>query len=189
MTNTLLGTNSAVWLKASLPARSGGLGVCLAVYVAHFAFLSSVYATSQLALFFSFKIFPCPLPVFKRLCQCGPQARIYHPPFSETTCSQKAWDHSRAAALADQLLYNAYDEEDRARLLAASCKESGAWLNALPISSAGLRMDDDTLLCLGTPICSPHSCRHCNDLVNPLGRHGLSAAGGVKAGITDILFL
>ena len=49
-------------------------------------------------------------------------------------------------------------------------------INALPISS---RMYDETLriavgLRLGTPICSPHSCRHCNVLVNPLGRHGLS---------------
>ena len=31
----------------------------------------------------------------------------------------------------------------RARLLAAHMRESGAWLNVLPVSALGLRMDDD----------------------------------------------
>ena len=33
-----------------------------------------------------------------------------------------------------RLLEGAQDCQDRARLLAASCGESGAWLNALPLS-------------------------------------------------------
>ena len=88
------------------------------------------------------------------------------PPSGEAIpqCSQKAWDHPRAAALADQLLDNAYDEEDTACLLAASW-ESGVWLNA------GWMMIHSVLLWASA--CTPHSCRHCNDLVNPLCRHGL----------------
>ena len=49
VTNTLLDTNSAAWLQASLPVRLGGLGVRRAMDVAPSAFLSSVHATAQLA--------------------------------------------------------------------------------------------------------------------------------------------
>ena len=53
--------------------------------------------------------------------------------------------------------------KSRACFLAAANKEAGAWLNALPVSTVGLRMDDDTVrlavgLCLGTPLCQPHHC-------------------------------
>ena len=79
----------------------------------------------------------------------------------------------------DNLLDYAPDATARACLLAATCKESGAWLNALPISLLGLRMDDNTMrvavgLHLGTMICLPHVCCHCGHDVNSLGLHGLS---------------
>ena len=81
--------------------------------------------------------------------------------------------------MAEQLLDEASDDVSRARLLAAATKESGAWLHALPVSSLGLRMDDDSLriavgLRLGAPICGPHLCHHCGAEVDVLGRHGLS---------------
>ncbi|KAL5502512.1 hypothetical protein EMCRGX_G009303 [Ephydatia muelleri] len=71
---------------------------------------------------------------------------------------QKSWDSLRLFSMADTLSKNTTDELNRARLLAASCKESGAWLNALPITSLGLRMDDTTIrismgLRLGIPLC------------------------------------
>ena len=66
-----------------------------------------------------------------------------------------------------------------ARLLAASTSESGAWLNALPISSLGLRMDNNTIrvavgIRLGTQLCRPHMCHHCGSEVDGSGIHGLS---------------
>ena len=67
----------------------------------------------------------------------------------------------------------------RARLLAAGRKESGAWLNALPVPLLGLRMEDETTrvavgLRLGTPLCRPHECSHCGATVDDLATHGLS---------------
>ena len=67
----------------------------------------------------------------------------------------------------------------KARLQAASVKESGAWLNAFPISALGLRMDDETIrvavgLHLSTQLCHLHSCYHCGTEVDGLGIHGLS---------------
>ena len=48
-------------------------------------------------------------------------------------------------ATIDDLLENAVDARSRARILAATSKESGAWLQALPLSSIGLHMDDNTV--------------------------------------------
>ena len=92
---------------------------------------------------------------------------------------EKYWEEIRTANAAESLLDGATDEVERARLLAAMNKVSGAWLNALPISSMGLRMDDSTLriavgLRLGTAICAPHICQLCGAEVTPLGTHGLS---------------
>ena len=63
-------------------------------------------------------------------------------------------------------------------MLAASTDESGAWLNALPLSSMGLQMDNNTVrvavgLRLGVPLCHPHFCQHCGKEVDQLGTHGL----------------
>ena len=92
---------------------------------------------------------------------------------------QKSWDSLRLFSMADTLSKNTTDELNRARLLAASCKESGAWLNALPITSLGLRMDDTTIrismgLRLGIPLCRNHICQHCGAEVSQFATHGLS---------------
>ena len=66
---------------------------------------------------------------------------------------------------AGDLLENA--EEPRS---CGGCKKSGAWLNALPISALGLRMDNDVRtaigLRLGIPLCCPHQCQHCRGEVD-----------------------
>ena len=66
--------------------------------------------------------------------------------------------------------------------MAASTKDSDALLNALPISSLGLRIDDNIVrvsvrLHLGTTLCRHHACLPCGAEVNHLGTHGLSCDG------------
>ena len=63
-------------------------------------------------------------------------------------------------------------------LLPAQKRESGVWLNALPLSAIGLWMDGIVQvaigLYLGVPLCLPHDYQHCRTKVNSLGTHGLS---------------
>ena len=84
---------------------------------------------------------------------------------------QKAWDAPRVAPSVKALQEAAPDISAQTRLLAASLKEEGAWLQALPVSSLGLRMEDDvfrvaTGLRLGVPLCQPHKCQQCGTPVD-----------------------
>jgi hypothetical protein len=83
---------------------------------------------------------------------------------------------------ADQLLQTADHHVHRARLLASRSSGSGDWLNALPLASAGLKMDNATVriavgLRLGAPIVRPHVCV-CGKMVTVDGLHGLSCRNG-----------
>ena len=76
------------------------------------------------------------------------------------------------------LLANSSSLQDKARLLPVSAPHSGDWLKALPISSCGLRLDEEAVrvavgLRLGTTLCEPHTCI-CGSAVNALGTHGLA---------------
>lgn len=67
---------------------------------------------------------------------------------------------------------------DRARLLAVSRPESGAWLHALPSPHLGTLLDNDSLrvavaLRLGCDVCEPHLCI-CGAMVESSGHHALS---------------
>ena len=101
------------------------------------------------------------------------------PPGEAEQKSQRAWDTLRVMATIDDLLNNAVDARSHARILAATSKETGAWLQAFPLSSIGLRMDDNTVqiatgLRLGFPLCRPHTCQHCGCDVDQFTLHGLS---------------
>ena len=54
----------------------------------------------------------------------------------------------------------------RARLLAAAEPQTASWVQALPVASLGLHLDDDTVrvavaLRLGAAVCEPHQCQLC----------------------------
>ena len=92
---------------------------------------------------------------------------------------EKNWDGIVTGVTASSLLEGAGGEVERARLLAAMDRDSGAWLQALPILSVALRLDDSSLKialghCLSTNICAPHVRQHCGSEVSACGTHGLS---------------
>jgi len=80
------------------------------------------------------------------------------------------------------LLNTAVDHADRVRLLAACSPGSGDWLEALPLSSVGNKMDNATVriaagLRLGMLIVRSHVCV-CGKTVTVDGHHGLSCRFG-----------
>ena len=109
-------------------------------------------------------------------------SRVGHdepPPPNNVSHRQKAWDVPRIMSTYDALLEASPNLSTRARLLAVATRESGVWLNVLPVSSLGLCMDNDVIrvdvgLRLGAPLCEPHNCLHCRAEVDSLGTHGLS---------------
>ena len=91
--------------------------------------------------------------------------------------SQKGWDIPIVQRNFEEMLRGA-DQVSRARLLATTQKESGSWLNALPVPSLGTLLDSESFriaiaLRVGADICIPHSCR-CGRMMKSEGLHGLS---------------
>ena len=157
-----------------------GLGISSVVQLAPSAFLASAAASYDLVL----HIIPphlhgSPLPNLEDAKAMWSEGHDCDPPEGVAQYRQKVWDTRKISSQADSLLENALDPRPRARLLASAAKESGAWLNVLPISSLGLRMDDDTVrvavgLRLGAPLCRPHHCHHCGLDVDSLATHALN---------------
>ena len=76
------------------------------------------------------------------------------------------------------LLLSYTNDCDKARLLAASAEHSADWLNALPITSCTLRLDDEAVrvavsLRLDVDIYQPHTCL-CGAAIDVRGSHALS---------------
>ena len=99
-------------------------------------------------------------------------------PVGDDSRRQKTWDKSCVSADLLKQYSSLTDRHDQARLLALSAPHSGDWLNALPISSCGLRLDDEAVrvavgLRLGAKLCEPHQCS-CGSIVGPDGTHGLA---------------
>ena len=78
-----------------------------------------------------------------------------------------------------------------------SAPYAGDWLLALPVTSCGLRLDDESVrvaagLRMGVPLCEPHGCP-CGAPVLADGHHGLSCALGpgrlpIHASLNDLVF-
>ena len=175
------------WRQASLPVSWGGLGVRGVVLLAPSAFLASAASTMELTS----ALLPARLHDVKdsgidaamsawlRHASCSTTLTTPTPPFS---AAQRAWDDPCCKVQADILLQAAAQPVDRARLLAARSSGSGVWLEALPLSSVGLKMLNQTVriavgLRLGAPVVRPHVCV-CGTTVSADGHHGLSCRHG-----------
>ena len=169
ITSEVLNVNlvsESAWLQASLLVSEGGLGMRI-VYSPACTFCLFGLCCWMCCPFQRHPAYSPPfMCTFSRIRWSTALWNTHvavSPPQSPDDCHQKAWDSPRISARLHHLIENVQDPASRARLLAASCQESGAWLNALPVSSLGLRMDDVLISIavsqrLGTPLCHPHPC-------------------------------
>jgi hypothetical protein len=169
------------WIQASLPVRNGGLGIRRVSSLAPSAFLASAAGTRDLQAKILLK---CQISadsaadvVLTRWMAKYDQTSSMCP-MGVDAGKQRAWDKPCVSADVNMLHCSLSDRRNQARLLALSAPHSGDWLNALPISSCGLRLDDEAIrvavgLRLGSKICEPHQCP-CGSNVDPEGTHGLA---------------
>ena len=179
ITNTDL--SEVQWIQASLPVRSGGLGVRRVSSLASSAFLASAAGTRDLQ------------ETILSKCEATADQAVDHVldrwtftlgqpdvsyPVGPSASKQREWDRHQIDAELERLKSSMPDAHNQARLLAVTAPHSGDWLHALPISSCGLRLDDEAVrvavgLRLGAKLCEPHQCP-CGATVNPEGTHGLA---------------
>jgi hypothetical protein len=168
------------WRQASLPVRWGGLGIRGAVLLAPSAYLASAASTSSLTQ----SLLPTRLQdiadqyIAVTLSTWSLNTSNLEPPSIPSSFRQRAWDDPCCRVVADQLLASADDQCERARLLASRTDGSGDWLQALPLPSIGLKLDDAAVrvaagLRIGAPLVHPHTCV-CGSMVAANGRHGLA---------------
>ena len=180
ITNLNFHPDDPCWLQATLPVWCGGLGIRRASHLAPTAFLASADGALSLML----DLLPAHLSTTQYeerdfALRVWKQDLPPEMPAPTTSSRQKVWDRPRIDALFDTILTLCNDDESKARLLAAGSAESGAWLNAPPVSSLGLRMSDEAIriavgLRVGAPLGQPHQCVHCGSDVDQFFRHGLS---------------
>ena len=159
--------SDAAWYQAILPVTKGGLGIRAASDIALPAFLSSVVGSAALTS----RLLPDRLSNVS-----GLNDELYISALSDwqfksktnllapiQSSRQRAWDEPLVKIAVDNVLSTAQTQVGLARLLAVSAPHAGAYLNAIPCSSVGTRLDNTSLriaiaLRLGAPVCEPHTC-------------------------------
>jgi len=172
----------AVWNQATLPVSSGGLGVRLATDLALPAFLSSVAGSSGLVQQLLPKRFVGSIGLhdisFTASCHMWQSKCNSSVPDASSIGLQKVWDSPLVKVKLESVLSAAQTQAGLARLLAAGAPHAGDFLNAVPCSAVGTRLDDTSLriavaLRLGATMCAPHTCV-CGQHVDSSGIHGLA---------------
>ena len=180
VTITNVDINDDQWKQASLPVKAGGLGIRSVTAIASSAFLASVFSTQQLQ---SQLLSRCSFDLHDHqfdliFADWIAKHQPIQPPAGNSANKQSSWDKPEVDKTFNSLLMSQPDDHNKARLLAVSASHSGDWLHALPISSCGLRLDDEAVrvavgLRLGSNLCAQHVCP-CGAVVDCRGTHGLS---------------
>ena len=162
---TNVNINDEQWLQASLPVRAGGLGIRSVAAISSSAFLASVSSTRQFQTQLLANIsFDALDNNFDNMCLIyRTESETAQLPMGNQAMKQRSWDQAVVEKSYQKLMASQTTEYHKARLLAASAAHSGDWLHALPISSCGLRLDDESVrvavgLRLGASLCDPHYC-------------------------------
>ena len=166
------------WTQATLPTRTGGLGLRSVQALALPCFLASINKSLDLMNM----ILPEPMTerphlINNALEQLNTSYPTIEVPKDEAVKQQRAWDDAVSNIEFNNLL-NSANQIESARLLAAASPHSGAWLQALPVSALGLNLGDEEVriavsLRVGSEICEPHKCK-CGAKSDRLGLHGLA---------------
>lgn len=181
--NVSLDTNQ--WIQASLPVKSGGLGIRKATDLAAPAFLASFYTTSNLQDNLLVNLSPKPVDTyFEQFRQEWTSTHNCPLPPYHLAVKQSSWSKPIIDASKEELVATQVDDRARARLLAAAAPHSGDWLNALPVSACGLRLTDDGLrvaaaLRLGAKVCESHTCP-CGTDIDCFGSHIFSCKRNIN---------
>jgi len=164
------------WMQAALPLKHGGLGLRRVSTLAVPTFLASVSSTPALqsAIFPSEILFS---DSFSAEARDSWSAQFGSPPVGQLAFKQSSWDSPGVVQVRESVSTNLRSLREKACFLAACAPHSGAWLSALPLSSCGLCLDDESVrigvaLRLGLPLCSPHDCR-CGAPVDSWGSHAM----------------
>ena len=150
-------TSDHQWNQASLPVKDDGLGIQRAVLLPPSAFLASAAGTMDL----QGRIQPSS-PIRPSLATGQFRSRSTAP-LGFAARIQRNWDTACTEKAKKDLL--AGSEDLRARLLSSQAAHSADWLYGLPVSSLGLRLDDDAVriavgIRLGVKLCEEHACPH-----------------------------
>jgi hypothetical protein len=167
------------WDQASLPMNKGGFGIRKLNDITLPAYISSTTRTRSLIA----AIIPSSIDVHDLSVSSSMSLLLSKVNFNgEMEMSTQSCQSKLDGLMSDISLNNLLDNADtpeRARLLAASHKDSSRWMHAIPSSNLGTKVDDATTriaisLRLGARVVVPHECK-CGKRVNELGRHALSS--------------
>lgn len=170
--------DTQAWKEASLSVKFGGLGLRNVTNLCFSSYLGSFFSTYELLQ----EIIPSSVQLTVNIsieARNSWQVITNIEPLNETnSIHQRLWDNEICSSIHQEILATHTSDVEQARILANVAKDSSAWLNALPRSSLGTLLDNQSFrisvgLRYGLPICHPHTCV-CGAEVDQFGRHGLA---------------